>query len=286
MVRIRASNQIKFLGKPRKNTLRLGKVSEKRLWKKEMEAATKETQIAMERLASQAMPPAEEERAKDGTEQPQKPKALASGSGAPILDRELYPLQQSQLRTAATGIRALLEGGLPESQKELSGFELQRIVRYGYCILGWTVSKIALSLSLPQREISRIVISNNYAALRKRIDDHAFHTAIKSREKGIDNVLGLGVKILTDGLRRYSQDNSSLDMKDYKFVSDITANVHRISQLTKGNPTGITKVIGEPLTKEEMRSSMKELLDELVKDPLFDLPRFLEDHGLRPEDVN
>ncbi len=219
-------------------------------------------------------------------EKASKKEARASGVGRPASDRDFYPQDRYLNTKAAQGIRAMLEGNLPDEHKKPTDFELKRIVRYAFCILGWTIEKISLSCEVPSQEISKIVVRNNFPAMRQRIDDRAFLRAVRQRERGIEQVVAVGTEIMLGGLRKYLKDPSSLEVKDVKFVSDITANAHRIHQLMQGKETSIRGEKKAPLTKEEIRAGLKELVGELTKDPMFDLPTFLAEHGLSEADVH
>lgn len=201
-------------------------------------------------------------------------------------EQALLPQGIGKATVTVVGMRAMLEGGLPESHKAPTDYELKRIVRYACVILGWTIEKISLSLRVPAKEITKIVVRNDYLALRQRIDERAFMRAVRKREEGIETVVALGTDIMVQGLRKFQQDPSSLEIKDIKFVSDITANSHRISQLMKNKPTTIREEQNKKMSRDEIRAGLKELIEEMSKDPMFDLPSFLSEHNLRPEDVN
>jgi hypothetical protein len=146
-----------------------------------------------------------------------------------------------------------------------------RELRYAYVVQGMSPREIEQEYRIPKRYVWALATVYRWSKTKREIDDKIIEAAAKNLQPKLESITALGAHALVEFLTNFikSGDARRMSPKDAKMLSDVTANVHRVTQLVKGEPTDIVKSIRQ-MGPEELFKAAVHLFRDLKDDPLIE----------------
>lgn len=165
--------------------------------------------------------------------------------------------------------------------------EEQSVARYMYVVESKSPREIALHLNRCYSSIFAIARRKKWQKLRDNLDKKVQTRAAKHQVKKIEDVLASTTHAIAAYFRNLIKTGeiNSLSVKDIKLTSDVLANVHRIHQIAKGEPTNITKTISD-MPEKDLREALKDMYRSLYEDPMFDPKSLVENEQEVKDDTD